>query len=85
MARKTVVETDIRPFKKYEVTDPALNAAVSTTILDTYSLIIITTTGASNAQTLQSPTVTTDSIRVTIANNDTSTDSISINGSDLAV
>lgn len=85
MARKTVVETDVRPFKKYEVTDPALNAAVSTTILDTYSLIIITTTWASNAQTLQSPTVTTDSTRVTIANNDTSTDAITINWTSLAV
>jgi hypothetical protein len=79
MARKTVVETDVRPFKKYEVTDPAENAAVSTSILDTYSLIIITTTGAGNAQTLQAPSVTTNSTRITIANNDTSTDTITIN------
>jgi len=83
MWRRDTIWTDIRPFKKYEVTDPATNAAVSTTILDTYSLIIITTTGASNAQTLQSPAVVTNSTRITIANNDTSTNAITINWTSL--
>jgi len=37
MGRTSAQETDIPQLKTTSVTDPALNAAVSTTILDTYS------------------------------------------------
>jgi hypothetical protein len=37
-------------------TDPAGNAAVSTAIVDAYGGVVITLTGAGNAQTLQTPT-----------------------------
>ena len=80
MTRVNIQETDMVQLKVTNVTDPALNAAVSTTIIDAYSWVLITTTGASNAQTLQTPTVTTDIKRFNIINNDTSTNSITING-----
>ena len=39
--------------------DPALNAAVTTAIIDAYDWVVITLTWAWNNQTLQAPTVTT--------------------------
>ena len=61
-------------------TDPATNAAVTTAIIDAYRGVIITLTGAGNSQTLQDPTETTAGRRFTVVNNDTSSDTISVNG-----
>jgi len=66
-------------------TDPALNAAVSTAIVDVYTGVIITTTGASNAQTIQSPTVSTAGRIFTVVNNDMSSNSITVNAVPLAI
>ena len=85
MWRTTVQETDTRPLKNISVTDPAENAAVSTAILDTYSCVTITTTTTGNAQTLQDPTNTIKTQRFSVVNNDTSTDVISINWTNLWV
>lgn len=62
------------------VTDPAIDEAVTTAIIDDYSGVIITLTGAGNAQTLQSPTIITGGKQFTVINNDASTNSINING-----
>ena len=62
------------------VTDPAINAAVTTVIIDAYTGTIITLTGAGNAQTLQDPTVVTAGKIFTVVNDDTSTNSIVVNG-----
>ena len=61
-------------------TDPAANAAVSTTIVDLYGGVIITLTAAGVAQTIQSPTTLTPGKVFTVINDATSTHSISING-----
>jgi len=59
------------------ITDPAVNEAVSTAMVDAYNGINITLTGAGNDQTLQTPT--SPAVKYfTIINNDTSTDSINI-------
>lgn len=84
MARTTSDRTDTRELKSTSVTDPATNAAVSTAIIDQFSAVIITTTGASNAQTLQDPTNVTNINRFTVMNNDTSTNAITVNGDSLA-
>jgi len=57
-------------------TDPALNAAVSTAIVDEYNGILITLTGAGNNQTLQDPTTVANVKAFTVANNDTSTNNV---------
>ena len=57
-------------------TDPALNAAVTTAIVDEYNGILITLTGAGNNQTLANPTTVANVKAFTVANNDTSTNSI---------
>jgi hypothetical protein len=65
------------------VTDPAGTptfAAVTRAIIDAYNGVIITLTGAGNAQTIFSPTVTTAGKIFTVINNDTSTNTISVNG-----
>lgn len=61
------------------ITDPATDAAVTTAIIDDNDGIVITTTTAGNDQTLASPTDTTAGKRFLVINNDTSTNSISIN------
>jgi hypothetical protein len=61
------------------ITDPAINAAVTTAIVNTYNGTIITLTGAGNAQTIQTPTAATVK-KFTVINNDTSTNSIAANG-----
>lgn len=66
------------------ITDPATNAAVSTAILDAYGGVIITTTTTGNAQTIQSPTITTVGKTFIVANNDSSTHSITVNSVTLA-
>ena len=62
------------------ITDPALNAAVTTAKVDAYSGTIITLTAAGNDQTLGAPTDTTPGKRFYVVNNDTSTDNIDIIG-----
>jgi hypothetical protein len=69
----------IRPL--YEVTDPGVSAATSTAIIDAYNGVLVTLTAAGNAQTLGSPTNTTAGQLFYFINNDTSTDSITVNGS----
>ena len=64
----------------YTVTNPAVSAAVTTAILDAYGTVIITLTAAGNAQTLQSPTITTAGKLFTVVNNDTSNNTIVVNG-----
>ena len=61
------------------ITDPAINASVTTVIIDDYSGVIITLTGAGNAQTIQDPTTITTNKEFIVANNDTSTDPITVN------
>jgi hypothetical protein len=84
MARTGTERTDVRELKNFSITDPAENAAVTTAIVDQYSSVIITTTGAANAQTLQDPTNVTNIKRFTVMNNDTSTDPVTVNGTALA-
>jgi len=84
MWRTNAEQTDVRQLKTTTITDPATNAAVTTDILDTYSWVIITTTGASNAQTLQTPTNTDKIKRFSVVNNDTSTNAITVNWASLA-
>jgi len=83
MARTTAIETDIVQLKTTSITDPATNVAVSTDILDSFSWVIITTTWASNSQTLQTPTNTDEIKRFSVINNDSSTHTITVNWFDL--
>jgi hypothetical protein len=65
-------------------TDPAVNAAVSTAIVDSYNGVVITLTGAGNAQTLQSPTAVTVK-RFVVFNDDASgANTVTVNGITLA-
>ena len=59
-------------------TDPAANAAVSTTIVNTYNGTVVTLTAAGNTQTLQSPTTAATIRKFMVINNDTSTHSLSL-------
>jgi len=84
MARTTQQETDIAPLKSTTLTDPGASA-ITAAIVDVYSEVIITTTAISTAQTLPTPTNTTQIKRFTITNNDTSTHTIKINNETLNV
>jgi hypothetical protein len=59
-------------------TDPALNAATSTAIVDAYNGTVVTLTGAGNNQTIGSPTVTAAVKKFHVINNDTSTHNLSV-------
>ena len=59
-------------------TDPATNAAVSTTIVNTYNGVIVTLTGAGNTQTLQNPTTAATIRKFLVINNDTSTHNLPV-------
>jgi hypothetical protein len=59
--------------------DPASNAAVTTAIVNAYNGVLITLTTTGVAQTLQAPTAATIK-RFTVINNDTSTNTITVNG-----
>ena len=86
MARTAdAAKTDIKELSVTTITDPAINAAVTTAIVDQFSAVIITTTTTGNAQTLQNLTDTTKTKRFSVINNDTSTDSITVNGEALGV
>uniref|UniRef100_A0A6M3JYE7 Uncharacterized protein n=2 Tax=viral metagenome TaxID=1070528 RepID=A0A6M3JYE7_9ZZZZ len=62
-------------------TDPAVNAAVSTAIIDANGGVIITLTGAGNAQTLQAPTTVTPGTSFTVVSNDgNGANTIEVNG-----
>jgi hypothetical protein len=79
MWRTTATETDTVQLKTTSVTDPSSNTIWTTSILDVYSGVLITTTTTWVAQTLWTPSNTTEVKRFNVINNDTSTDSISIN------
>lgn len=64
-------------------TDPAQDAAVTQAIVDANAGTVITTTVASNSQTLAAPTDTTSGKSFTVINSDTSTDAILVNGRSL--
>ena len=64
--------------------DPAVNAAVTTAIIDAYDGVIITLTGAGADQTLQSPTITTPGNMFAVVNDVGSSDPININAVALA-
>jgi hypothetical protein len=63
----------------YSITDPAIDAAVTAAIVDVYGGVIITTTAAGNAQTIADPTNVLATKEFIVVNNDTSTDSITVN------
>lgn len=63
------------------VSDPGINEAVSTTIIDAYDGIVITLTTAGNSQTLDSPTDTSVGKNFTIISNNTNgSNNIEVNG-----
>ena len=64
-------------------TDPALDAAVTTGIIDLNSGTVITLTGVGNSQTLSAPTDTTAGRKFFVLNNDTSSNSLTVNGKGL--
>jgi len=66
-------------------TDPAINAAVSTALIDSFSGVIITLGAAGNDQTLQDPTVTTAGRVYWVVNDDLSTDPIDIIGASYTI
>lgn len=70
--------TDIYELNTTTLTNPWASA-ITITIVDTFSSVIITTTAISTAQTLPTPTNTTQIKRFTVINNDTSTHYIKIN------
>ena len=59
-------------------TDPLANAAVSTTIVNTYNGTVVTLTAAGNTQTLQSPTTAATIRKFMVINNDTSNNNLSV-------
>ncbi len=61
------------------ITDPAVNAAVTTAKVDTFAWTVITLTTTGNAQTLQNPTITIAGKTFEVINNNTSTNSITVN------
>jgi len=61
-------------------TDPAINAAVTTAIIDNYSGTVITLTAGGNAQTLQSPTDVGIKKFVVVSNDTNGIFTIDING-----
>jgi hypothetical protein len=61
-------------------TDPATNTVGTTAIVDTYSGNVVTLTTTGNSQTLQSPTDTRTGSKFTVINNDTSTNTLTVNG-----
>jgi len=68
----------------FTITDPAVNAAVASAVIDEYTGVLITLTTTGNAQTLQSPSDVAVIVQFVVVNNDTSTDSVTVNGITLA-
>jgi hypothetical protein len=63
-------------------TDPATNAATSTSNIDNYDGVVITTTTTGNNQTLQTPTSATAGQVFIVANHKNSTDTVDVIGTD---
>ena len=63
----------------FSVTDPSINEAVSTSVVDKYNGVIILTTGTSNAQTIQDPTNVNGLKEFIVINDDTSSHSVTVN------
>jgi len=61
------------------ITDPAIDAAVTTLKIDAYSGTVITLTTTGNSQTLQAPTSIVSGKSFIVINNDTSTNNITVN------
>ncbi len=66
------------------VTDPAADAATSTAMVDANDGVVITTTAAGNAQTIDDPTDVTAGKLFRVVNDAASTDPITVNGVALA-
>lgn len=62
------------------VTDPAVNAACTTAVVDIYSGTIITLTTTGNSQTIQDPTDTRPGKKFIVVNKDISTNDITVDG-----
>ena len=62
------------------ITDPAVDAAVTTAKIDLFSGTVVTLTAAGNIQTLQAPTDTTAGRKFFVLNNDTSNNTVPVNG-----
>jgi len=67
------------------VTDPLIDAAVTIAIIDANGGTVITTTTIANNQTLANPTLNTVNKTFVVINNDTSTNSIVIQGDTLLI
>ena len=76
----TLYNEQLPMYTGVDATDPASSTATETAKVDAYSGVIITLTAAGNAQTIGSPTDPTAGKRFTVVNNDTSTDTIEIDG-----
>lgn len=64
----------------YATTNPATNAATSADIVDAYAGALITLTGPGNPQTLGTPSNPVPNRQFIVLNDDTSTDSITVEG-----
>jgi len=72
--------------KMTTATDPAIDAAVTQTIVDNFIGVIITLTTTGNSQTIANPTLTSKiGKKFTVVNNDTSTNSIVVNGQTIEI
>jgi len=60
------------------LTNPAANAAVTTTIVDSYNGVVVTLSAAGNTQTIQNPTTAATIRKFMIINNDTSSNNLSV-------
>jgi hypothetical protein len=58
--------------------DPALNAAVTTAIVDAFNGVVVTLSAAGNTQTLQNPTTAATIRKFMVINNDTSNNNLSV-------
>ena len=82
--RVSVYGAERGPEDMFSVTDPALNAAVTASIISEYTGVLITTTTTGNAQTMEPPVDPAVIIQFVVSNNDTSTHSITVEGLVLA-
>ena len=60
------------------LTNPATNAAVTTTIVDSYNGVVVTLSAAGNTQTIQNPTTAATIRKFMVINNDTSNNNLSV-------
>jgi len=62
------------------ITDPAVDAAVTTAKVDVFSGTVVTLTAAGNSQTIGAPTDITAGRKFFVINNDTSNNTLTVNG-----